>query len=86
MPGLSHSKMGGRAEADFIKGLAPRRYRAPPPPFSPQRESRALIMRQGGYANQHAPGGQVDVPRGPFLQTRITFDGRKGSGFPLRRE
>ena len=50
------------------------------------RESGVLIMSQDGYANKHAPGGQVEVPPGPFLQSRIRLDGRKGSGFPLRRE
>ena len=57
-----------------------------PPSLPPQRESRALIMYQDDYANQDAPGGQVDVPTGTFLQTRIRLDVRKGSGFPLRRE
>ena len=56
------------------------------PSFSPQQESRALIMRQDFYANQDAPGGQADVAPGPLLQSRIRVDGRKGSGFPLRRE
>ena len=52
----------------------------PIPSFQPQRESRALIRRQDGYVNQHAPGGRVDLPPGPFLQTRIRLNGRKGSG------
>ena len=39
-------------------------------------------MRQDGYANQDASGGKADVPPGPFLQTRIRLDGKKGFGDP----
>ena len=38
------------------------------------------------YASEDAAGGQTGVPIGPFLQTPIMLEGRKGSGFPLRRE
>ena len=49
----------------------------PPPSFSPQRESRALMMRQDGYPNQGAPGGQADLPPGTFLLTRNKLDGER---------
>ena len=55
-----------------------------PPSFSPQRESRALVMRQDDYGSQDAPGGQDDIPPGPLLHTHTRLDWRKGSGFPLR--
>ena len=48
-----------------------------PPSFSSQRESRALMMRQDGYPNQGAPGGQADLPPGTFLLTRNKLDGER---------
>ena len=43
----------------------------------PQRESRALIMRQDCYANYDALCGQGDVSPEPFLQTRIMLYGER---------
>ena len=43
----------------------------------PQRESRALIMRQDCYANYDALSGQGDVSPELFLQTRIMLYGER---------
>ena len=34
-------------------------------------------MRQDGYPNQGAPGGQADLPPGTFLLTRNKLDGER---------
>ena len=48
-----------------------------PPSFSPQRESRALTMRQHGNSNREAPGGRANIPPGPSQQTRIGWMGKR---------
>ena len=79
-PPSSSPRRGSRAPSPLLP-VPPGTRGAHPASFSPQRESRALMMGRDGYASRGASDGQAGIPPAPFFQTRIRLNSGKGSVF-----